>query len=108
MTANSGAWRKNPSRVARRSRPATPTETATSTSTCCRPRPAITRHDLLLRNEGDGRGWQRLDTPTVDGGSADAVVPLDYDGDGRVEFLALNGRNSERGPVQLIALRPAG
>ena len=65
-------------------------------------------HDLLLRNEGDGRSWQRLDTPTVEGGSADAVVPLDYDGDGRVEFLALNGRNSERGPVQLIALRPAG
>jgi hypothetical protein len=32
-------------------------------------------------------------------------MALDYDGDGRTDFLALNGRNSERGPVQLITLR---
>ena len=33
---------------------------------------------------------------------------LDYDGDGRMDFLALNGRNSDRGPLQLITLESEG
>ena len=62
---------------------------------------------VILRNAGDGRSFDTLDVPSVTGGSEDDVIALDYDADGRSDFLALNGRNSERGPVQLITLRPA-
>jgi len=61
-------------------------------------------HDLILRNDGDGRSFTRIDVPEVWGGSEDDVIALDYDADGRTDFLALNGRNSVRGPVQLITL----
>jgi hypothetical protein len=64
-------------------------------------------HDLLLLNDGSGARFERLDLPAVAGGSEDDVVALDYDGDGRMDFLALNGRNSDRGPVQLITLESA-
>jgi len=64
-------------------------------------------NDLILLNRGDGTAFDRLDIPAVRGGSEDDVIALDYDNDGRADFLALNGRNSERGPVQLITLRPA-
>ena len=64
-------------------------------------------HDLILLNDGDGTSFGALDVPEVQGGSEDAVIALDYDADGRTDFLALNGRNSERGPVQLITLGPA-
>jgi len=63
--------------------------------------------DRILLNDGDGRSFTSVDVPEVRGGSEDDVIALDYDGDGRTDFLALNGRNSERGPVQLITLRPA-
>jgi hypothetical protein len=63
--------------------------------------------DIILLNDGDGTSFTRLDVPEVKGGSEDDVIALDYDGDGRTDFLALNGRNSERGPVQLITLGPA-
>jgi hypothetical protein len=63
--------------------------------------------DVILLNGGDGTSFRRLEVPAVRGGSADDVIALDYDSDGRADFLALNGRNSERGPVQLITLRPA-
>ena len=48
-----------------------------------------------------------LDVPEVRGGSEDDVIALDYDNDGRTDFLALNGRNSVKGPVQLITLESA-
>lgn len=63
--------------------------------------------DVILLNDGDGTSFTRLDVPEVKGGSEDDVIALDYDADGRTDFLALNGRNSERGPVQLITLGPA-
>jgi len=65
-------------------------------------------HDVILLNDGDGSSFTELAVPEVKGGSEDDVIALDYDGDGRSDFLALNGRNSVRGPVQLITLGPAG
>ena len=56
----------------------------------------------------DPRQPSTVDVPEVRGGSEDDVVALDYDSDGRTDFLALNGRNSVRGPVQLITLEAAG
>ena len=64
-------------------------------------------HDLILRNDGDGTSFSTIDMPEVRGGSEDDVIALDYDTDGRTDFLALNGRNSVKGPVQLITLEPA-
>jgi hypothetical protein len=61
-------------------------------------------HDIILRNDGDGTSFSTIDVPEVRGGSEDDVVALDYDTDGRTDFLALNGRNSAKGPVQLITL----
>lgn len=64
-------------------------------------------NDVILLNDGDGASFSTLDVPEVRGGSEDDVIVLDYDSDGRADFLALNGRNSERGPVQLITLEAA-
>ncbi len=61
-------------------------------------------HDIILRNDGDGASFSTIDVPEVRGGSEDDVVALDYDTDGRMDFLALNGRNSAKGPVQLVTL----
>jgi hypothetical protein len=44
--------------------------------------------------------------PSRHGGIADDVYPIDYDGNGRMDFLALDGRGSGPGPVQLIASYP--
>jgi hypothetical protein len=64
-------------------------------------------HDVILRNRGDGASFETIDVPEVRGGSEDDVVSLDYDSDGRADFLALNGRNSAKGPVQLVTLKAA-
>lgn len=64
-------------------------------------------HDIILRNRGDGTSFETIKVPEVRGGSEDDVIALDYDTDGRTDFLALNGRNSIRGPLQLITLRSA-
>jgi hypothetical protein len=64
-------------------------------------------HDLILRNDGDGTSFSTIDVPEVLGGGEDDVIALDYDTDGRTDFLALNGRNSVKGPLQLITLEAA-
>ena len=64
-------------------------------------------HDIILRNDGEGTSFETIEVPEVRGGSEDDVIALDYDTDGRTDFLALNGRNSVRGPVQLITLESA-
>jgi hypothetical protein len=62
--------------------------------------------DVLLLGDGSLRDFERLDLPLPPGealAAADDVLPLDRDGDGRSEFLVLNGGSDEPGPVQLIA-----
>ena len=44
--------------------------------------------------------------PEPSGGVADDVYAIDHDADGRTDFLALNGKDSTPGPVQLIASYP--
>lgn len=58
--------------------------------------------DLLLLNR-PGLTFTRVTGPAA-GGIGDAVVALDGDGDGRSEFLVLNGRGTAPGPVQLLRL----
>ena len=45
---------------------------------------------------------ENVKIPKTHDGDADAVLALDYDKNGRTDFLVLNGR-SKPGPVQLIA-----
>jgi hypothetical protein len=63
-------------------------------------------HDLLLLSRRQGRDWRAIAVPGRRGGLADDVVALDFDGNGLTDFLALNGRGTGPGPVQLIASYP--
>jgi hypothetical protein len=58
--------------------------------------------DAVLLNDGSATTWTTLAVPPPAGGTADDVVALDRDGDGRAEFLVVNGRSAP-GPLQLIA-----
>ena len=58
--------------------------------------------DVVLVNDGTGRHWRVMAIPSTSAGSADAVVPLDWDGNGLTDFLVLNGE-TKGGPVQLIS-----
>jgi hypothetical protein len=63
-----------------------------------------TLHDLLLLNRGDGRRWRVVPVPTASRvGSADDVVAVDPDGDGRDAFLVQAGING-RGTLRYITL----
>jgi FG-GAP-like repeat len=65
------------------------------------------RHDdVLLLMRGAPRRWRAVSVPSRHGGVADDVYAIDHDGNGRADFLALNGRGDGVGPVQLIASFP--
>ena len=65
--------------------------------------------DLMLVNNGTGRGYRPMSIPQARSGTAEEVVVLDHDRNGLADFLVLNGRGSLReGPIQLIAFFPAG
>ena len=62
--------------------------------------------DLLLVNNGSLGDFRPIVLPTVDGTVRDDdVYPIDYDRDGRSEFLVLHGHSPHAAPIQLIALR---
>jgi hypothetical protein len=47
--------------------------------------------------------------PDTRPGSAESVTAIDYDRNGLMDFLVLNGRGTGNpGPIQLIALFPKG
>lgn len=57
--------------------------------------------DLMLVNDGSGRGFAAIEIPQPHGSTED-VIALDYDGNGLTDFLSLNGAGSTAGPVMLI------
>jgi hypothetical protein len=64
--------------------------------------------DVLLVNQGASASFTELAIPETSDGTADVVLPIDYDGNGLTDFLVLNGSTpSVPGPVQLIAFFPA-
>jgi hypothetical protein len=64
--------------------------------------------DQLYLNDGTGKNFTRKSSiPSTDRGKAESVWPIDYDGNGQTDFLALNGSGQAEGPVQLIAFFPA-
>ncbi len=61
--------------------------------------------DLLLLRDGSYRDYTSIELPTVPGTVRDDdVYAIDYDGDGRSEFLVLHGHSIHPAPIQLIAL----
>ena len=67
--------------------------------------------DQLYLNDGTGkRFFQMPQIPSTEQGRAESVWPIDHDGNGLTDFLALNGEgegSDAQGPVQLIAFFPA-
>jgi hypothetical protein len=62
--------------------------------------------NLMLVNNGDGTAFTSMDIPQAGAGSADEVMPIDFDGNGRTDFITLNGWNVP-GPVKLTAFYPS-
>jgi hypothetical protein len=58
--------------------------------------------DIMLINQADGRRFSSMTIPQASSGDAAEAVAIDHDGNGRDDFVVLNGRNT-RGPIQLIA-----
>jgi hypothetical protein len=63
------------------------------------------RPDRLLLNE-NGRHLRSIHIPQTHRGRGDYVAGLDYDGNGRADFLVMNGFFKHPGPVRLLATRP--
>jgi hypothetical protein len=64
--------------------------------------------DELLMNDGTGQSYTQATIPQTTQGCGDVVAPLDYNQDGKTDFLVLNGGpytgQMPAGPVQLITL----
>jgi hypothetical protein len=58
--------------------------------------------DRLLVSRRAGRDFASVKIPQTSAGSADDVFALDYDKNGLMDFVVLNGR-TKAGPVQLLA-----
>ena len=74
---------------------------ATMTSSSRPAAPGRNTADVLLHNNGDGTDFTTIGVPSSGKGSPQDVIALDWNGDGRSEFLVLNGFRGA-GPVQLI------
>ncbi len=65
--------------------------------------------DVLLVNGGDGRTWTQVDVPPPGDGCGDVAEMLDWDRDGAMDVLVLNGGGTSQpldldGPDQLLTL----
>ena len=69
-------------------------------------RPGHDQPDRLFLNEKDGRRLRSIPIPQTRRGKGDYVTSLDYDGNGRADFLVMNGFHEHPGPVRLLATRP--
>jgi hypothetical protein len=64
------------------------------------------RPDRLFLNQNSGRHLRSIPIPQTRRGQGDYVTSLDYDGNGRTDFLVMNGHLKHRGPVRLLATQP--
>jgi VCBS repeat protein len=63
------------------------------------------RPDRLFLDVRGGRRLRQIAIPQTRRGQGDYVTSLDYDGNGRSDFLVMNGRLKHPGPVRLLATR---
>lgn len=64
------------------------------------------RPDRLFLDGNGGRNLRPIPIPQTRRGKGDYVTSLDYDGNGRSDFLVMNGQLKHPGPVRLLATRP--
>jgi hypothetical protein len=69
-------------------------------------RPNQDRPDRLFLNDTGARHLRSIRIPQTRRGRGDYVTSLDYDGNGRSDFVVMNGYFKTRGPVRLLATRP--
>jgi hypothetical protein len=69
-------------------------------------RPGHDRPDRLFLNKKDGTHLRSIRIPQTRQGKGDYVTSLDYDNNGRADFLVMNGYFKTRGPVRLLATDP--
>ena len=65
--------------------------------------------DVLLLNGGDGLHWTSERLPSAVAGCGDVAAPIDFDRDGRMDFVVLNGgfvrfSDIDIGPDQLLTM----
>ena len=63
------------------------------------------RPDLMLLNKRGGEDFDKLEMSQTTRGKGDYVAAIDYDGNGRDEFIVMNGHLKAEGPIRLIAFR---
>lgn len=63
------------------------------------------RPDLMLLNRDGGDRFTPLNIPQTRRGKGDFVTAIDYDRNGRDEFIVMNGHLKAEGPIRLIAFR---
>ena len=63
--------------------------------------------DFLLLNEGRGRSFSSVRIPQAQDGSGSGVMALDYDQNGRTDFVVLRGAGNLDRTTQLLASFPA-
>lgn len=61
--------------------------------------------DLMLVSRRSGRKLKEIRIPQTRLGVGDAVTAIDYDGNGRDDFVVLNGHRKAEGPIRLVAFR---
>ncbi len=65
----------------------------------------VNKRDFLLLNKQNGRKFKPMKIPQTSEGDADDVLAIDFDRNGRTDFLVLNG-DQEPGPVMLLSILP--
>jgi hypothetical protein len=61
-----------------------------------------TNPDTLLLGNGSGTQWTVSPTPQATSGSGQSVIPFDYNQNGTVDMIVMNGADGTTGPIQLI------
>ena len=60
---------------------------------------------MMLVNGGDGTSFSAMSIPQPGAGRPDGVLPIDYDHNGRTDFVTFNGPSGD-GPTTLVAFFP--
>jgi hypothetical protein len=61
-----------------------------------------TNPDTLLLGDGSGTQWTVSPLPQATSGGGQSVIPFDYNENGTVDMIVMNGADGTSGPIQLI------
>jgi hypothetical protein len=61
-----------------------------------------TNPDTLLLGNGSGTQWTVSPTPQATSGNGQSVIPFNYDQNGTVDMIVMNGADGTTGPIQLV------